>query len=186
VKKVFTPQRGSLPFHICLVNYLMELIFALLPSDSLSNSIKRWMLIVRGSLVGNRPKFGRRLWIDDYTKLVIGNNVFFNYDCILQATGGIQIDDDVLLAPGVTILSANHDIAKETLMRTGPAICKKVHVKTGAWLGGRCIITPGVTIGQGSVIAAGAVVVKDVAPYTVVGGNPAHFIKNRPHTNNVE
>ena len=181
MNKVSPPHRLPLPINIALANYLMELIFAVLASDPFSNFIKRRLLLMRGSQVGDRPKFGRNLWIDDYSKLLIGNHVFFNYGCQLQATGGIQIDDNVLLGPGVTILSANHDIARGTCMRTGPAIFKPVHIESDVWLGGRCVISPGVTVGQGAVVAAGAVVTKNVPPYTVVGGAPASFIKERHH-----
>ena len=51
-------------------------------------------------------------------------------------------------------------------------------IKKGAWIGARAVILPGVTVGEGAVVASGAVVTKDVAPRTIVGGNPARFIKN--------
>lgn len=162
-----------------IVNYFIELNFAFLPSDPISNRWKRHLLICRGSTIGLGVKFGRNLWIDQYSKLIIGNNVFFNYGCMIVSGGGVSIGDNVLLGPGVTILSANHDTNPGVLMRTSGPVFGHVNIGPDVWLAARCTILPGVTIGEGAVVAAGAVVTKDVEPHTIVGGVPASVIRHR-------
>jgi acetyltransferase-like isoleucine patch superfamily enzyme len=105
----------------------------------------------------------------------IGKNVFINFDCTFLDLGGITIEDNVLLAPKVSLLSEGHPIsAKERqTLTTG-----KIHIKKNAWIGSNATILAGVTIGKNSVVAAGAVVSKDVPDNTIVGGIPAKIIKN--------
>ena len=78
-----------------------------------------------------------------------------------------------MIAPGVTILTVNHDLKDHYVLIPIP-----VTIKKNAWIGANVTICPGVEIGEGAVIGAGAVVTKDVEPYTVVAGVPAKFIKN--------
>ena len=98
---------------------------------------------------------------------------FVNHSLTCMAAGGITIDDGVMIGPNVRIVTDNHDFANRMVLR-----CKPVHIGRNAWIGVGAIILPGVTIGDNAVVAAGAVVTKDVAPNTIVGGNPAKFIKN--------
>ena len=105
----------------------------------------------------------------------IGNGVFINFDCTFLDLGGITIDDNVMLAPKVSLLSEGHPVAvndRQTLT-TG-----SIHIKRNAWIGANATILQGVTIGENAVVAAGAVVFKDVPANTVVGGVPARHIKN--------
>ena len=104
---------------------------------------------------------------------VVGEHVFINMGCKFQDQGGITIDDGVMIGPNVRIVTDNHDFTNRMVLR-----CKPVHICRNVWIGVGAIILPGVTIGENAVIAAGAVVTKDVAPNTIVGGNPAKFIKN--------
>lgn len=108
---------------------------------------------------GNRVKFGK--------------GVFINHSAILSASGGIEFEDGVSIAPGVRIATINHDFnQRHTIYTYG-----KVTIKKNAWIGMNVTIVPGVTIGEYAVVAAGAVVTKDVPPYAVVGGVPAKIIK---------
>lgn len=105
----------------------------------------------------------------------LGKNVFINFDCTFLDLGGITIDDNVMLAPKVSLLSEGHPVSindRQTLA------VSKIHIKKNAWIGANATILHGVTIGENSVVAAGAVVSKDVPANTVVGGIPAKNIKS--------
>lgn len=104
----------------------------------------------------------------------IGKNVFINFDCTLLDLGGITIEDNVLIAPKVNLLSEGHPLAPENRQSLVPG---PIHIKKNAWIGANATILPGVTIGENAVVAAGAVVSKDVSDNTVVGGIPAKIIK---------
>lgn len=126
--------------------------------------------------------FGRKLddvriltpFICDFgNRVIFGKNVFINHSAILSASGGIEFEDSVMAAPGLKIATINHDMYdRHTTYTYG-----KVTVKKNAWLGLNVTICPGVTIGKYAVVAAGAVVTKDVPDYAVVGGVPAKVIK---------
>lgn len=111
--------------------------------------------------------------IDFGCQMKLGKGVFVNHSLTCMAAGGITIDDGVMIGPNVRIVTDNHDFQNRMVLR-----CKPVHIKSNAWIGVGAIILPGVIIGENAVVAAGAVVTKDVAPNTIVGGNPAKFIKN--------
>ena len=113
------------------------------------------------------------LQIDYPSSVNIGKNVFINNNLKCVSRGGITIEDGVMLAPGVSILTVNHDLKDHCILIPIP-----VTIKKNAWIGANVTICPGVVIGEGAVVGAGAVVTKDVEPYTVVAGVPAKFIKN--------
>ncbi len=105
----------------------------------------------------------------------IGKNVFINHACTFLDMGGITIEDNVLIGPKVNLITENHPLNpndRKTL------ICKPIVIKRNAWIGAAATILSGVTIGENAIVAAGAVVSKDVAPHTIVGGVPAKFIRN--------
>lgn len=104
----------------------------------------------------------------------IGKNVFINFDCIFLDLGGIIIEDNVLIAPKVSLLSEGHPIEPENRHALVP---KPIYIKKNAWIGTGATILQGVTIGKNSIVAAGSVVTKDVPDNTVVGGIPAKVIK---------
>lgn len=105
-------------------------------------------------------------------KLVIGDNVFINSNCLAMARGGITIEDDVMLAANVQLLSNNHDEYSRNVL-----LCKPIHIKKGAWIGAGATILPGVTVGEYAIVGASAVVTKDVGDYEVVAGVPARVMK---------
>ena len=105
----------------------------------------------------------------------IGKRVFINHACSFLDMGGITIEDDVLIGPRVNLISENHplDAANRRALISRPIL-----IKRNAWIGAEATILPGVTIGENAVVAAGALVSKDVPANTVVGGIPAKFIKS--------
>ena len=105
----------------------------------------------------------------------IGKGVFINFDCTFLDLGGITIGDNVMLAPKVSLLSEGHPVAvnnRQTLT------VGRIHIQRNAWIGANVTILQGVTIGENAVVAAGAVVSKDVPANTVVAGVPAKHIKH--------
>lgn len=107
----------------------------------------------------------------------IGNNVVINKRVVLDVRGGVFIGNNVDIAQDVQIWTAEHDVhGTDHKMTSAPVtICDNV------WIASRATILPGVTIGEGAVVAAGAVVTKDVPPYAIVGGVPARKIGERSH-----
>lgn len=105
----------------------------------------------------------------------IGKHVFINHACSFLDLGGITIEDHVLIGPRVNLVTENHpaDPAERRSLMTKPIV-----IRRNAWIGANATILPGVTIGENAIVAAGAVVSKNVPANTVVGGVPAKFIKN--------
>lgn len=110
--------------------------------------------------------FGRHIFL--------GKNIFINHACSFLDLGCITIEDGVMIGPRVNITSENHpvEVAKRKTLVPGAVL-----IRQNAWIGAGATILPGVTIGENSVVAAGAVVSSDVPPNTVVGGVPAKVLK---------
>jgi acetyltransferase-like isoleucine patch superfamily enzyme len=104
----------------------------------------------------------------------IGKNVFINFDCVFLDLGGIIIEDNVLIAPKVSLLTEGHPTSIEDRHSLIP---QPIHIKKNVWIGANATILKGVTIGENSIVAAGAIVLKDVPDNVMVGGMPAKFIK---------
>jgi acetyltransferase-like isoleucine patch superfamily enzyme len=104
----------------------------------------------------------------------LGKNVFINHACSFLDLGGITIEDDVLIGPRVNLTTENHpvDPAKRKFLDL-----KSILIKRNVWIGAGATILPEVTIGENSIVAAGAVVTKDVPANTIVGGVPAKMIR---------
>ena len=105
----------------------------------------------------------------------VGRNVFVNHACEFMDRGGITIGDDVLIGPKVNLVTVNHPLDPA---RRHSTWCAPISIRRGAWLGAAVSVMPGVTIGENAVVAANAVVSRDVPDNTVVGGIPARVIKN--------
>lgn len=114
------------------------------------------------------------LYINYGKNTKIGKNVFINFGCTFLDLGCITIEDNVMLAPGVKLLSESHSLSPENRQSLIP---KPIHIRENAWIGANATILQGVTVGENSVVAAGAVVTTDVPANTVVGGVPAKIIK---------
>jgi acetyltransferase-like isoleucine patch superfamily enzyme len=106
--------------------------------------------------------------------IIIGKNVFINSGCRFQDQGGITIGDGTLIGHNVVLATLNHDIAPEKRSIIHPA---SIRIGKNVWIGSSVTVIAGVTIGNNAIIAAGAVVTKDVPANTIVGGVPAKVIK---------
>lgn len=105
-------------------------------------------------------------------RVKIGRNVFINTNALMMGRGGITIEDDVLIAANVSLISNNHDMYERQVL-----LCKEVVVRKGAWIGAGATILPGVTVGKYAVVGAASVVTHDVPDYAVVVGSPAKVVK---------
>ncbi|WP_316570077.1 maltose acetyltransferase domain-containing protein [Neobacillus sp. YIM B06451] len=113
----------------------------------------------------------------DYgSNIYTGANFYANFDCVILDVCEVRFGDNCMLAPGVHIYTATHPLGAAE-RNSGREFGRPVTIGNNVWIGGRAVINPGVTIGDNAVIASGAVVVKDVPPNAIVGGNPAKIIK---------
>jgi len=110
----------------------------------------------------------------------MGNQTRVGYGCIMHGLGGITIGDHVLLSPRVSIYAQNHGIKRDALIAEQEQSALGVAIEDDVWVGANAIILDGVTIRQGAVIGAGAVVTRNVPPYEIWTGNPARRIGKRP------
>lgn len=108
----------------------------------------------------------------------VGEGVFINACCHFQDHGGVTIGDGCQIGHNVVFATLNHGLAPADRQNTYPA---PIVLGKNVWIGANATILQGVHIGDNAVVGAGAVVTRDVAPNTVVGGVPAHFIKNIPN-----
>ncbi|MGX3044986.1 sugar O-acetyltransferase [Helicobacter sp. T3_23-1056] len=106
--------------------------------------------------------------------IALEKGVFINTCCTFMDRGGIEVGEATFIAPKVNIVTINHDFDPHNRATT---FCKPVKIGKRVWIGIGATICPGVSIGDNSIIAAGAVVTKNVPPNVIVGGNPARIIK---------
>ncbi len=106
----------------------------------------------------------------------VGRNVFVNQNCTFYDLGGLEIGDDVMIGPNVSLITSGHPV--EPSRRRDFVVAKPILIERNVWIGAGATIIGGVTVGENSVVAAGAVVTKDVPPNTLVGGNPATVIRS--------
>jgi maltose O-acetyltransferase len=106
----------------------------------------------------------------------LGENFYANFDCVILDECRVDVGRNCQIAPGVHIYTATHPL-DATERTEGREYGKPVTVGDNVWIGGRAVLNPGVTVGDDSVIASGAVVTEDVPDEVVVGGNPATVIK---------
>lgn len=141
-------------------------------------------------LLGLFKKHGRNVWFDPdgiytFESISLGSDVFLGLQAVLMATDStINIGSKVLFGPRVTLIGGKHNTSQVGaamfdvhVKRPGDDL--GVRVEDDVWIGSRAIVLSGVTVGRGSIVAAGAVVTRDVPPYSIVGGCPARVIRFR-------
>lgn len=130
---------------------------------------------------GKGSRIYSSVFVKEARNIEIGQNVFVNHGCLLWSgpRSRILIGDDVLFGPGVSLIASNHGLEKSGLVRLNPWVDADIKIGKDVWLGANSIVLAGVEIGEGAILAAGAVVNKNVAPYSIVGGVPAKEIGKR-------
>jgi acetyltransferase-like isoleucine patch superfamily enzyme len=155
-------------------SYATKKLLVQMNNSSDPAEIRRLLSRITGIEINESVAVFTPLYINYGKHTKIGKNVFINFDCTFLDLGGITIEDNVLIAPKVSLLSEGHPISPQERQSLVPG---HIHIKKGAWIGAGATILPGVTIGENAVVAAGAVVSKDVPDNAIVGGIPAKIIK---------
>lgn len=106
----------------------------------------------------------------------VGRDVFINQNCTMYDLGGIDIGDDVMIGPNVSIITSGHPL--DPARRRAFVTAKPIVIERNVWIAAGATIIGGVTIGENAVVAAGSIVTRDVPPNTLVGGNPARVIRS--------
>ena len=106
----------------------------------------------------------------------VGRNVFINQNCTFYDLGGLDIGDDVMIGPNVSLITSGHPVSPT--QRRASVTAKPIVIERNVWIAAGATIIGGVTVGENSVVAAGSVVTKDVPPNTLVGGNPAKVVRS--------
>ena len=125
---------------------------------------------------------GKDAWVEsnfrcDYgTQISVGDYFFANYDCIFLDIAPITIGNRVMFGPKVCVYTVNHPLTPE-VRNTDLEYGRPVTIEDNVWIGGNTVILPGVTIGEGAVIAAGSIVNRDIPPRVIAGGNPCRVIR---------
>ena len=137
--------------------------------------IRNIMSNLTGKKVDDTFRLFPPFYADFGKNITIGKDVFINSGCHFQDQGGITIGDGSLIGHNVVLATVNHDLDPKNNRKNHYA---PIIIGNHVWIGSNATVLPGVTIGEWSVGAAGAVVTKDVPPFTVVGGLPARILKN--------
>ena len=132
------------------------------------------MSLLTGRELDDTFVFSPPFYTDCGKNIWFGKNVFLNCGCFFQDLGGIFIEDDAQVGPGVSIVTVNHNLNPDERDERFP---EPVLIRKNVWIGANATILPGVTVGENAVIGAGSVVTNDVPANTVVAGNPAKVIR---------
>lgn len=159
-----------------LYYYIANHIIASIPCEKIRNTYYKKILSIK---IGKHTHVSMNTFITGHVKschISIGDNCVINRRCYLDGRVGITIKNNVSVSFGTTILTLSHDVHSNNFA----CITGEVVINKNAWIGANSTILPGVNIGEGAIVAAGAVVTHSVEPYTIVGGVPARPIGTRP------
>lgn len=136
----------------------------------------RWRVLRRLGMDVQRSSINARVFLGG-RRISIGRDAFINYDVFIDNAAPVTIGDRVSFGQGVRVVTGSHEIGT-TSRRAGPYTSAPVVVEDGAWVGAYAILLPGVRVGRGALVAAGALVARDVPPNTLVAGVPAAVVRH--------
>jgi len=157
-------------------NYVCRLLRIIAASPLLPNRLRSSFFGWTGVRVGSRCLFMPGLSIPREGNVQIGNDVYINYFCYLDSSADIHIGDHVHLADHVRLLTSTHRIGGPD-RRAGEIVLAPLRIEDGCWLGSGVTVFPGVTLGRGCIVAAGAVVTRNCEPDGIYAGVPAKRIR---------
>jgi putative colanic acid biosynthesis acetyltransferase WcaF len=157
------------------IQHLAAAFYNMLVTGIPFHAVRQWYLRTFGMAIGKHVALLRGSTVISPATIRIGSGCTIGFQCFLGGEGGLSIGDNVNISSFCAILGGYHDIDDPTFR----SVLKPVVIEDHAWLATRCVVQAGVRIGRGAVVAAGAVVTRDVPPYHVVGGVPARKIGER-------
>jgi len=170
MRKILRILRYDWPLHLVL------LITSVLPDNVIFIRLRGFLARPFFKSCGGSLGLGRRVTFYNPGEIEIGHHVYIGYGAWFSGGFGIRIGDEVLIGPYVVISTSNHTMSNGSY-RFGTPDGESVLISKGSWIGAHVTILKGVTIGEGSVVAANSVVSSSVGSFTVVGGVPAREIK---------
>lgn len=156
-----------------VIQYTYNNIITYIPSHNLRIFVLRCF----AATIGKHSRIDIGAYIVRPTKLKIGSHTHLNRGCFIQCAAPIEIGDNVSISFRCNIIAGGHDVNSPDFVGEH----KPIKIGNHVWIGAAATILRGVTVGDGAVICAGAVVTKDVPPFAIVGGVPAKIIGERNH-----
>ena len=156
--------------------YIVSKLFRLIP-ETRGFALKARLLQWAGVELGREVRVCSSVTILGAGALEIGDRTWLGHQALIVCSSKVVIGADVDIAPRVYIGTGTHELDAVGPRSAGVGVSQPVVIGDGAWLSAGCMVLPGVTVGQKAVVAAGAVVAKDIAARTIVGGVPARIIK---------
>jgi putative colanic acid biosynthesis acetyltransferase WcaF len=163
------PSKGK------LVRGLGQILFNRYGTHLPSRHLRKWWLRGLGAALEPGCVIFAGTTVLGAERLHVGSHAQIGWRCVLDARGGLTIGHDAVIASDAQLIAGRHDFDDDDF----PAYFDPITVGDHSWLATRCLVIGGVTIGRGAVVAAGAVVTRDVDEMTVVGGVPARVIRKR-------
>lgn len=159
-----------------MVAYLIQLLFSIMPESRLYN-LKSILLRLRGYKIGENVKIVSSVKFR-IKHLTIGDNSFVGHDTLIAGGDStISIGKNVDIGPRCVIVSGTHDIGT-AIRRAGGGKSLNIRIGNGTWIGASSTILGGVSVGNGCIVAAGSIVIRDIPSNVMVAGVPAKFVRN--------
>lgn len=161
---------------------LEKIIFKL--NNFINNKIHSYHLkSIKGKQLSSKSQITKGFKILNKENLEVEDYVYIGPDAFISCFGKVLIKRGTIIGPRIIIHTANHNYINDikSIPYDKELLVKDVIIEENVWIGDSVIIVPGVTIGEGSIIAAGSVIIKDIPKFSIVGGNPARVIKERPN-----
>lgn len=170
MSRIVTNLRYDLPLHFVL------LITNWLPDNVIFYRLRGTFSKPFFGTCGKDLRLGRNLSFHNPKNIHLGSNIYIAFGCSFIANDTITIENEVIFGPYCVLASGNHT-SNGNSFRYGKIHLAPIKIESGCWICSHTVVTAGSSIGAGSLIAAGAVVTKNIAPNNLVGGVPAHLIK---------
>lgn len=155
---------------------VIRVAMAVLTSELMPSTARSQALRALGARLGPGALCAAGVLVTLPSRLEMGARTYINMDVLLETSGGLILEDDAQVGTGTKIFTTTHDVGPSE-RRVGPRRYRSVRIGRGAWISSNVTILPGVSIGGGAIVAAGAVVSRDLPPDGLYAGVPARLVK---------